>query len=51
MWSWNPAPAREVGCLVAEREDRIGGIAHFRPFARPLAASTGCYLDDLFVDP
>ena len=31
--------------------DRMGGIAHFRPFARPLAASTGCYLDDLFVDP
>ena len=27
------------------------GLAHFRPFARPLSASTGMYLDDLFVDP
>lgn len=25
------------------------GIAHFRPFHRPLSASVGCYLDDLFV--
>ena len=26
------------------------GLAHFRPFARPLAASIGGFLDDLFVD-
>jgi ribosomal protein S18 acetylase RimI-like enzyme len=51
VWSWIHDPMREVGCLVAERDGRIGGIAHYRPFARPLAASTGCYLDDLFVDP
>ena len=27
------------------------GLAHFRAFARPLSASTGGFLDDLFVDP
>ena len=27
------------------------GLAHFRPFARPLAASIGGFLDDLFVAP
>jgi GNAT superfamily N-acetyltransferase len=27
------------------------GLAHFRPFARPLSASAGGFLDDLFVAP
>ena len=27
------------------------GLTHYRPFSRPLSASTGCFLDDLFVDP
>jgi GNAT superfamily N-acetyltransferase len=27
------------------------GLAHVRAFARPLSASTGGFLDDLFVDP
>ena len=29
----------------------VVGIAHYRPFARPLAASVGGFLDDLFVAP
>lgn len=32
-------------------EARVVGLAHFREFARPLAAASGGYLDDLFVDP
>ena len=51
VWSWVLDPAHEVKALVAERDGDIAGIAHYRPFARPLAAGTGCYLDDLFVDP
>ena len=27
------------------------GLTHFRPFARPLTATTGGFLDDLFVSP
>lgn len=30
---------------------RLLGLAHYRPFARPLSATTGCFLDDLFVAP
>lgn len=26
-------------------------LAHYRTFIRPLSASIGCYLEDLFVDP
>jgi|SRR5690554_5894335 len=29
---------------------RVVGLAHFRQFARPLAATSGGYLDDLFVE-
>ena len=51
-WDWIMDPAHEVNALVAVGpDDRPVGFAHYRPFARPLAASTGGYLDDLFVDP
>ena len=52
VWSWIMDPAHEVKALVAEDEaGQAIGLAHFRPFARPLSASTGGFLDDLFVDP
>jgi GNAT superfamily N-acetyltransferase len=52
VWSWLMDDAKPVNGLVAE--DSTGallGLAHFRPFARPLSASTGGFLDDLFVAP
>jgi GNAT superfamily N-acetyltransferase len=52
VWSWIMDPAHEVEAFVAEDvAGRTVGLAHFRPFARPLAASTGGFLDDLFVTP
>ncbi|QES47277.1 GNAT family N-acetyltransferase [Streptomyces venezuelae] len=52
VWSWVTDPGHEVNALVAEDEaGRLVGLAHYRPFARPLAAAVGCYLDDLFVAP
>lgn len=52
VWAWVNDPAHEVSALVAENgEGRLIGLAHYRPFARPLSATTGGYLDDLFVDP
>ncbi|MER6447209.1 GNAT family N-acetyltransferase [Streptomyces venezuelae] len=52
VWSWVTDPGHEVGALVAEdTEGRLLGLAHYRPFARPLSATVGCYLDDLFVAP
>ncbi|MET9686944.1 GNAT family N-acetyltransferase [Streptomyces sp. NPDC006514] len=52
VWSWVTDPGHEVGALVAEdTEGRLLGLAHYRPFARPLSATVGCFLDDLFVAP
>jgi GNAT superfamily N-acetyltransferase len=52
VWGWIHDPAHEVEALVAEDGDgRAVGLAHFRAFARPLSATTGGFLDDLFVDP
>lgn len=51
VWGWLHDPAHEVSGLVAEVEGGLIGLAHFRPFARPLSATTGGFLDDLFVDP
>ena len=52
VWGWLHDPAHEVEGLVAlGAAGQPVGLAHFRPFARPLAASTGGFLDDLFVSP
>ncbi len=52
VWGWLFDPAHEVEGLVALGPGGgVIGIAHYRPFARPLAASTGGFLDDLFVAP
>lgn len=52
VWSCVGDPDHEVNALLAQRSDgRVVGLAHYRAFARPLSASIGCFLDDLFVDP
>lgn len=52
VWSWLHDEGKESCGLVAEAADgTLIGLAHYRPFARPLSATTGCYLDDLFVSP
>lgn len=51
VWDWLTDPAHSSEALVAAEGGRLLGLAHFRPFARPLSASTGGFLDDLFVDP
>jgi RimJ/RimL family protein N-acetyltransferase len=52
VWSWLMDAGREVYGLVAVDETgRLIGLTHFRSYARPLSASIGGFLDDLFVDP
>lgn len=53
VWSWLHDPHHEVhGLVVRDAVDGPPmGLAHYRPFARPLHGSVGCFLDDLFVDP
>jgi ribosomal protein S18 acetylase RimI-like enzyme len=49
VWEWLMDPQHEVNGLIAVQNGIAVGLAHFRPFARPLAASTSGFLDDLFV--
>jgi GNAT superfamily N-acetyltransferase len=52
VWGWLHDSAHECQCLMAfDAAGKAIGLAHFRAFARPLSASTGGFLDDLFVDP
>lgn len=51
VWRWLTDPTHEVQGIVAVVDDIVIGFAHIRPFARPLAAATGLFLDDLFVSP
>jgi GNAT superfamily N-acetyltransferase len=53
VWGWLQDPAHDLECLVVRPAPGSApvGIAHHRPFPRPLAATTACFLDDLFVDP
>ena len=50
VWTWIHDPRHEVRALVVRQGGEAPvGLAHYRTFARPLRASTGCFLDDLFV--
>lgn len=51
VWGWLMDPSHATEGLVAEQDGTLIGLAHYRVFARPLSASTGGFLDDLFVDP
>jgi len=51
VWSWLMESTHEVNGFVAEVDGALVGLTHYRPFARPLAAGMGGFLDDLFVSP
>ena len=53
VWDWLTDPDHELECLVvrAEADSEPVGIAHVRPFVRPLHGSVSGFLDDLFVAP
>jgi GNAT superfamily N-acetyltransferase len=51
VWGWLMDSGHSTEGLVAEIDGVVVGLAHFRPFARPLSASVGGFLDDLFVGP
>jgi GNAT superfamily N-acetyltransferase len=51
VWSWLHIPSHELEGFVAVHDGRLVGLAHVRAFARPLSASIGGYIDDLFVVP
>ena len=51
VWSWLHDTSHETRGLVACVDGVPLGLAHFRRFARPLSASHGLFLDDLFTSP
>jgi len=53
VWGWLTDPAHELECLVVRKAagSEPVGIAHLRPFIRPLHGSVAGFLDDLFVAP
>ena len=53
VWAWLHAADHELNGIVVRRSagDERVGLAHYRPFPRPLHGTVGCYLDYLFVEP
>lgn len=52
VWQWLQQSPPVIYALVAVNTERqILGLLHYRIFARPLAATLGAYVDDLFVVP
>jgi ribosomal protein S18 acetylase RimI-like enzyme len=52
VWSWLHNTNHEVNGFIAISNEGVAvGLAHYRQFSRPLSASTGGFLDDLFVTP
>jgi len=53
VWSWLTDPEVDFGALLVRPAGGgpAVGLAHYRPYLRPLAGSVGGYLDDLFVHP
>jgi len=52
MWSWVTDPDHDVNALlVRDPGGAAVGLAHYRPYYRPLAAAVAGHLDDLFVTP
>ncbi|GAB3616931.1 GNAT family N-acetyltransferase [Okibacterium endophyticum] len=49
VWNWIETGEHTVRAALAEEDGKLVGFAHYRTFARPLAAGTGLYIDDLFV--
>jgi ribosomal protein S18 acetylase RimI-like enzyme len=50
VWAWVVDPRHVLRGLIAEREGRPVGLAHYRAVPRPLHATVAGYLDDLFVE-
>jgi ribosomal protein S18 acetylase RimI-like enzyme len=52
VWGWIMTPTAQTRCIVAEAEaGELVGFTHFRSYERPLPATIGAYIDDMFVDP
>ena len=51
LFAWLLDPGHVCGGLVAETDDGLVGLAHYRSMPSPLRGAEVGFLDDLFVDP
>jgi ribosomal protein S18 acetylase RimI-like enzyme len=52
VWQWMHQSTPSIDAFVAvDKANNVLGFLHYRTFVRPLAASIGGYVDDLFVVP
>ena len=52
VWQWLHQSPPLISALVAvDVENNLLGFLHYRAFVRPLAATMGGYVDDVFVVP
>ena len=51
VWTQLVGHASGIDALVAEREGRVVGLAHYRSHPDTFSGHRDWYLDDLFVDP
>lgn len=50
LWDWFFDDEQKIYCLIAFLNDAPIGLVHFREFLRPIKASMGIFMDDLFVE-
>ena len=51
LFAWLLDPGHVCGGLVAETNDGLVGLVHYRSMPSPLRGAEVGFLDDLFVDP
>ncbi|WP_250445700.1 GNAT family N-acetyltransferase [Actinotalea sp. C106] len=51
VWSWVLDGEAQTRCLLAHSGGRPRGFVHYRRFERPITASAGLWIDDLYVAP
>lgn len=52
VWGWIQDQTAQTICFVAENDrSEVVGFVHFRAYERPMPATKGAYIDDMFVAP
>ncbi len=52
VWDWILDQGAQTTCFIAENEKGNAiGFVHFREYERPMPATKGVYIDDMFVSP
>ena len=51
LWDWFFDDEKKIYCIIAFLNGAPIGLVHFREFLRPIKASIGIFMDDLFIRP